>query len=140
MKLDRSKKNSGFTLVELLVVVAIVGILAAIAIPQFAEFRKRGYDSRARSDLRNIVTAEESYFLEHDQYIDVSTNPATGVLSNGGLPAMQFASRGVVMAIVTAGSSYSANSCHQQGLKQFSLTSVNPGDVTGTLLGGGGCT
>ena len=64
------KKHSeqGFTLIELLVVVAIVGILAAIAIPQFAEYRQRGADSAAKSDLRNLAVAQEAYFVENDSY------------------------------------------------------------------------
>ena len=63
------KTQSGFTLIELLVVVAIIGILAAIAIPQFAEYRKRGFDSRSVSDLRNAATAEEAYFTTNEAYV-----------------------------------------------------------------------
>jgi type IV pilus assembly protein PilA len=57
------RNSKGFTLIELLVVVAIIGILAAIAIPQYAAYRQRGYDARAMSDLRNLATAEEAYFV-----------------------------------------------------------------------------
>ena len=64
----RLRAEEGFTLIELLVVIAIIGILAAIAIPQFAAYRKRGFESQAKSDLRNAATAEESYFVTYNTY------------------------------------------------------------------------
>ena len=64
--LNRMKKvgHRGFTLVELMIVVAIIGILAAIAIPQFAKYRERAFNSAALSDVRNIRTELEGYFAE----------------------------------------------------------------------------
>ena len=64
----RSRSQAGFTLIELLVVIAIIGILAAIAIPQFAAYRRRGYDAMIKSDLKNSATAQEAYFVDNDTY------------------------------------------------------------------------
>jgi len=64
------KTKKGFTLIELLVVVAIIGILAAIAIPQFAKYRVRAFNSAALSDLKNLKTDLEGYYVDHFTYPD----------------------------------------------------------------------
>jgi type IV pilus assembly protein PilA len=58
----------GFSLLELLVVLAIIGVLAAIAIPQFLSYRTRGVDSQMKSDLKNAALAMDSYFAENKVY------------------------------------------------------------------------
>ncbi|GAB4316677.1 MAG: hypothetical protein Kow0059_09300 [Candidatus Sumerlaeia bacterium] len=62
------KKRFAFTLIELLIVVAIIAILAAIAVPNFLEAQVRSKVSRARADLRSIATALESYFADNNHY------------------------------------------------------------------------
>jgi len=86
MKKTTNKK--GFTLVELLVVVAIIGILASIAIPQFAAYRERANDAAANSDIRTVMTAQETYFIDNNAYAanltnlnaTITVNTSTGVL------------------------------------------------------------
>ena len=60
--------GKGFTLIELMIVIAIIGILAAIAIPNFVKFQCRSKQSEARSSLKAIYTAEEAYRAEYDTY------------------------------------------------------------------------
>ena len=77
------RKNSGFTLVELLIVVAIIGILAAIAIPQFAAYRAKAYCSAAKSDLANYAIAQEAYFTDYNAYSTAAT--LTGFTASTGV-------------------------------------------------------
>lgn len=63
-----ARNQNGFTLVELMVVMVIIGILAAIAIPQFSKYRIRTLNSAALSDIRNVKTDLEGYYAEWRHY------------------------------------------------------------------------
>jgi len=73
----------GFTLIELLVVVVVIGILAAMAMPKFASTKGKAEYAAMRSDLRNLLTAEESYYYGSNVYSasldSVKAAPSPGV-------------------------------------------------------------
>lgn len=62
------KKESGFTLLELLIVIVIIGILAVLIVPNLTSGPARARDSQRKSDMRNVKTALETYFNDNNQY------------------------------------------------------------------------
>lgn len=67
-RVRRRRSESGFTLIELLIVIAIIAILAAILIPNFLRARRQAVVSATKSNLRNIATVLEEYFVDHVNY------------------------------------------------------------------------
>jgi prepilin-type N-terminal cleavage/methylation domain-containing protein len=113
--------RQGFTLIELLIVIVIVGILSAIAIPQFSSTKEKGYLAQMKMDLKNIVAVEEGYAVDNaNAYIPAGT--ATSASPWHGIGATS----GVTITIDAPGTtSYSATAVH---------TSV-PGRVCGIYYG-----
>jgi prepilin-type N-terminal cleavage/methylation domain-containing protein len=76
------KLKKGFTLIELMIVVAIIGILAALAIPNFIRFQARSKQSEVKANLKSLFTAERSYYQEKDAYSEcikkIGFNPERG--------------------------------------------------------------
>jgi type IV pilus assembly protein PilA len=122
----RLVREKGFTLIELLVVIAIIGILAAIAIPQFADYRKRGFDSRAKSDLRNVATAEEAYFADNEAY-----KSCTQATCPGALPGIASLSQGVTLSMTAATTSFTGTSKHPKGTGVTCNWNSGNGGLTG---------
>jgi prepilin-type N-terminal cleavage/methylation domain-containing protein len=123
-----SHRRSGFTLIELLIVVVIIGILAAIAVPKFQATKGKALAASLRSDLRNLATAQESYFYENSTY---TTN----------IGSLQFsASTGVTVTIVGAtGKGWSASATHPAAspgtcaLFMGTIAAVTPATVEGQI-------
>jgi type IV pilus assembly protein PilA len=123
LKLPVQKKNTsqGFTLIELMIVIAIIGILAAIAIPQFSAYRVRSFNSSAQADLRNAATAEEAYYVDNLTYT-----------SNVGSLVGSYTSSGVALVInaVASNTHYVLIAYHNKGDKTYTLAGPG-GSITG---------
>lgn len=80
------RRHHAFTLIELLIVVAIIAILAAIAMPNFLEAQARAKTSRAKSDLRTLATGLEAYRVDNNNYPYVTDGAAGEWLMPAGMP------------------------------------------------------
>ena len=121
-------KARGFTLIELLIGVVIIGILAAFAIPKFANTKQKAYVAQMKSDIKNLATAEEAFFYDSAFY-------TTSLVALNNFRS----STGVTLTVTEASPmGWSAQAVHAQTVRQCALfqgnaAPVNPATVEGRI-------
>ena len=119
--------RKGFTLIELLIVVVIIGILAAIAIPKFAATKDKAKLASVKTDLRNMMTAQEAYFSDYATYGSFAQLQASNNFS---------LSSGNTMTITAASNGYTATSTNSTISSGFDECTVQVGAGAASTLDG----
>ncbi len=107
------QQNSGFTLVELLIVIVIIGVIAGIAVPRFASTKERAFDAAAQADIRTMMTAQEANFFGEQNYV-ASTVAAGGTADFDGDDVSDYsASAGVALESTAYTDGYQITASHE---------------------------
>ncbi len=129
----RYKHEKGFTMIEILIVIAVIGLLSSIAIPSFLGYKNKAYNASAMSYLQFVMKAEENYWLNAQLYISAPAGDgptSSGTLPNASVPSGVgfiigiFPTQGSDSATGYAtGANYIAFAGHNRGDKVFSVGS-----------------
>src|SRR5262249_33255941 len=129
----RKIRQRGFTLIELMIVVAIIGILAAIAIPNFIKFQARSKQGEAKSNLKSLFTAQRAYFQEKDKYLETINDIGFGPERGNRYAYWNGATADYQLRTSLSGSSATTNNTITVDTFKFQGATTNPTAVLGAV-------
>jgi type IV pilus assembly protein PilA len=137
---ERRQDETGFTLIELMVVVLIMGILMAIAIPTFLSTQGSANDASAKSNATNAYTGEKAYFEDNQTFIDAGST-ANGTGATGLDPNLPWGANGAatVKGTVTALSGSTAANVFTEALSTSTPPYVGPATIIEAYSKSGDC-
>ena len=143
--MKKALKKKGFTLIELMIVVAIIGILAAIAIPNFIKFQARSKQSEPKANLKALFVAQKSYFAEKDSFssnvVDIGFIPERGnrySVANGGALANWSDRSAATEAVVATTQGFATDTF--KGFAASTALAITNVTASASVTGGGTCT
>ncbi|MGI6680536.1 MAG: type IV pilin protein [Bdellovibrionota bacterium] len=123
----KTNTQNGFTLLELLITMCIIMILAGIAVPAYKDYKKKAYDVRALSDLKNVSTAEELYYIDEEKYFACKNDSCKG------LPSIKNISKGVQISVAAKKDSFTVTAKHDAGGQEYTFDS-NTGQIVNKVI------
>lgn len=121
-----SKKERGFTLIEMMIVVAIIAILVAILVPNFIRARAQAQTAACEANIKEIATALELYQTDNDKY------PASGTVNSSNVDLSPYLNQTPVDPAAGPGAFYTFTTTSTNGVDSYSITCPGSHDV-GTL-------
>jgi len=131
--------RKGFTLIELMIVVAIIGILVAVIIPNFIGVKEKAFDAAAKSDLRNMIEAQENYFIGAQSYVGVVVSTAgTADLDGDGSDDFN-ASQGISLNVTAYTDGLQVTSRHASSANTWCMNSSGSAVTSGAIVRASSC-
>lgn len=129
----------GFTLIELLITIVIVGILAAIAVPQYRETSRRAHEAAAKEDLRNLMTAQEMFRHRNDAYSDGTQASAGAPVTDENGEVLVRTSPGVTLSVTGGDGGFTAVAGHPRAEQWWCVNTVDGSGRIESVAPNGSC-